>query len=44
MHQQFFLKKINSVLKEHLDKFVIIYLDNIIIYSDTEKEHEKHIK
>jgi len=32
------------VLKEHLDKFVIMYLDNIIIYSDLEEKHKKHIK
>jgi len=32
------------MLGEHLDEFVIIYLDNIIIYSDLEEEHEKHIK
>jgi len=32
------------VLEEHLDEFVIAYLDNIIIYSDSEKEHEKHVK
>jgi len=32
------------VLKEHLNEFVIAYLDNIIIYSNIEKEHEKHIK
>ena len=39
-----FQQRINSVLGEHLDEFVIAYLDNIIIYSDSEKEHEKHIK
>jgi len=32
------------VLEEHLDEFVMVYLDNIIIYSDLEEEHEKHIK
>jgi len=32
------------VLKEHLDKFVITYLDNIIIYLDLEEEHEKHVE
>ena len=32
------------MLKEHLDEFIIVYLNNIIIYSDLEKEHEKHIK
>jgi len=32
------------VLGEHLDGFIIIYLDNIIIYSDLEKEHKEHVK
>jgi len=32
------------VLEEHLDEFVIVYLNNIIIYSDLEEEHKKHIK
>ena len=27
-----------------MDDFVIVYLDNIIIYLNSEKEHEKHIK
>ena len=39
-----FQQRINSVLKEHLDEFIIAYLDNIIIYSDLEEEHEKHVK
>jgi len=32
------------VLGEHLDEFIMAYLDNIIIYSDLEKEHKKHVK
>jgi len=32
------------VLREHLDEFVIIYLDDIIIYSDSEEEYKKHVK
>ena len=32
------------MLKEHLDEFVITYLNNIIIYLDSKKEHKKHIK
>ena len=32
------------MLGEHLDKFVIVYLDNIIIYLDLKKEHKKHVK
>jgi len=32
------------MLGEHLDEFVIVYLDNIIIYLDLEEEHKKHVK
>ena len=32
------------MLREHLDEFVIIYLDDIIIYSDSEEEYEKYVK
>ena len=32
------------MLKEHLDKFIIVYLNNIIIYFKIEKEHYKYIK
>src|SRR5436190_18239773 len=39
-----FQKLINHVLYDHLDKFVIAYLDDILIFFETEKKHEKHIK
>ena len=39
-----FQKRINSVLEEHLDKFIIAYLNNIIIYSNSKKEHFQHVK
>ena len=39
-----FQKRINSVLGEHLDKFIITYLNNIIIYSNSEEEYFKYIK
>ena len=32
------------MLGEYLDKFIIAYLDNIIIYSNSEEEHFKYIK
>ena len=32
------------MLKEHLDEFIMVYLNNIIIYSKTEKEYYKYIK
>ena len=34
-----FQKRINSILGEYLNKFVIAYLDNIIIYFNSEEEH-----
>jgi transposase InsO family protein len=39
-----FQRRINSVLGEHLDEFVMAYLDDIVIYSDSEEEHEKHVE
>ena len=39
-----FQKRINSVLGEYLDKFIIAYLNNIIIYFNSEEEHFKYIK
>jgi len=32
------------VLKEHLDKFIIVYLNDIIIYLDSKEEHKKYVK
>jgi len=32
------------VLGEHLNEFVMAYLNDIIIYLDLEEEHEKHVK
>ena len=39
-----FQKRINSVLEEHLDEFVMAYLNNIIIYSNSEEEHFQHVE
>ena len=32
------------MLGEHLDKFIIAYLNNIIIYSNNKEKYKKHIK
>nr|GEX73951.1 reverse transcriptase domain-containing protein [Tanacetum cinerariifolium] len=34
----------NRVCKPYLDKFVIVFIDDILIYSKDEKEHEGHLK
>ena len=35
---------INNILREHLNVFVVIYLDNILVYLKNEKDHKKHIR
>ena len=32
------------MLREYLDKFISIYIDNILVYSRTLKEHVKHVR
>jgi hypothetical protein len=34
----------NKVLMEYLDKFVVVLIDDILIYSKTEEEHEEHLR
>ncbi|WVZ50239.1 hypothetical protein U9M48_001513 [Paspalum notatum var. saurae] len=40
----FFMYMMNSVFMEYLDKFVVIFIDDILIYSKTEEEHEEHLR
>ncbi|GJU28364.1 putative reverse transcriptase domain-containing protein [Tanacetum coccineum] len=39
-----FMDLINRVCKPYLDKFVIVFIDDILVYSKDEEEHEKHLK
>ena len=36
-------RKVNKVLHEYVDSFVVVYIDNILIYSENEKEHVGHV-
>ena len=38
------MRQVNNMLKEHLDVFVVAYLDNILIYLRTLKEYRKHVR
>ncbi|GKD95466.1 putative reverse transcriptase domain-containing protein [Tanacetum coccineum] len=39
-----FMDLMNRVCKPYLDKFMIVFIDDILIYSRNEKEHEEHLK
>ncbi|GJU13078.1 putative reverse transcriptase domain-containing protein [Tanacetum coccineum] len=39
-----FMDLINQVCKPYLDKFMIVFIDDILIYSKSKKEHEEHLK
>ena len=35
---------INNVLREHLDVFVVIYLNDILVYLKNEADHKVHVR
>ncbi|KAD7117055.1 hypothetical protein E3N88_04323 [Mikania micrantha] len=39
-----FMDLMNQVCRPYLDQFVIVFIDDILIYSKTEQEHEDHLK
>ncbi|KAJ0863857.1 putative nucleotidyltransferase, Ribonuclease H [Helianthus annuus] len=39
-----FMDLMNRVCKPYLDKFVIVFIDDILIYSRTKEEHEQHLR
>jgi hypothetical protein len=40
----FFMYLMNSVFMDYLDKFVVVFIDDILIYSQNEEGHEGHLK
>jgi hypothetical protein len=40
----YFMYLMNTIFMEYLDKFVIVFIDDILIYSKNEKEHEEHVR
>jgi hypothetical protein len=39
-----FMCLMNGVFREYLEKFVIVFLDDIFVYCKSEEEHEKHLR
>lgn len=39
-----FMDLMNRMFSEYLDKFIIVFIDDILIYSKARKEHEEHLR
>jgi hypothetical protein len=39
----YFMYMMNKVFMEYLDKFVMVFINNILVYSRSEEEHEGHL-
>jgi hypothetical protein len=39
----YFMYLMNKVFMEYLDKFVVVFIDDILVYSRSEEEHDEHL-
>ena len=39
-----FMDTMNRVFHDYLDQFIIVFIDDILIYSKTSKEHKEHLR
>jgi hypothetical protein len=40
----FFMYLMNNVFMDYLDMFVVVFFDDILVYSQNEEEHEEHLR
>jgi hypothetical protein len=40
----YFMYLMNSVFMPELDKFMIMFIDDILVYSENEKDHAEHLR
>jgi hypothetical protein len=40
----YFMYLMNKVFMEYLDKFVVVFIDDILIFSKIVEEHEEHLR
>ena len=40
----FFMNLMNKVMMDFLDQFVVVFVDDILVYSSTQEEHEQHLR
>jgi hypothetical protein len=39
----YFMYMMNKIFMEYLDKFVMVFIDNILVYSRNEEEYEEYL-
>lgn len=39
-----FMDIMNRVFKQYLDKFMVVFIDDILVYSELEEEHVEHLR
>jgi hypothetical protein len=40
----YYMSLMNKVFMEYLDRFVVVFIDDILIYSKSESDHEEHLR
>jgi hypothetical protein len=40
----YFMNLMNKVFMEYLDRFVVVFIDDILIYSQSDSDHEEHLR
>ena len=40
----YFMYLMNSVFMDYLDKFVVVFIDDILVFFKNEEEHEEHLR
>jgi hypothetical protein len=40
----YFMYLMNKLFMKYLDKFVVVFINDILVFSKMEEEHEKHLR
>jgi hypothetical protein len=39
----YFMNLMNKMFMEYLDRFIVVFIDDILIYSKSDSDHEEHL-